>query len=372
MEMGLWEDAHALYAKTTSDPGQNPDLAQIGLLLTFYKQGIASACLEQKAFGERFTSDFWDHIRLICRAEILNEKIISTQFPQSIALKNIYSQPNYSVNADKLAPFTFLELMMLKNKGKISYQNFKLALNTPPHILRMFLSDKNFPESQKPALLSLTESKVVRVAKPLESEENPSNGGFHNQNSQNIQGDEKNSHLFQIADLVDKGTKIPVNLARELVDNAPENKENIFYLQLLRDFDLIENIPSYSEEDKALAIAAFPEKYTKEIQILKSWLDKSPEFSNNPSKVYEKQIGLLKSGEYGNDSPSSFDWTKWLGKTTSHQLAGTSLLVVLSNNKNSGVRYDQLLNDLRNVGLIEQAHQVARDMTARLMRSNKN
>ena len=67
----------------------------------------------------------------------------------------------------------------------------------------------------------------------------------------------------------------------------------------------------------------------------------------------------------------SDDWTTWLGSATENQYAGISLLIVLNNNKNIGVRSESMIQDLRDVGLIEQAHQIGVDMTVNLMRTNK-
>ena len=369
MELGLWEDAAQLYSNTTSDPGQNDDLAQIGVLLSLYKQGLAAACLENKAFGARFTSKFWEELGLICGEALNNEKIISTQFPDSPVFRGIYTEPDYLISANDLAPLSFLELMIANIENKITYSNFTLSPATPPRIIRVFLNDEQFPAGQKTALQSLAESKVVAISDSKKEEKNPSESNFDNQLTNNIQMKDKISPLLEAAQYVENNQKIPNNVIQKLLDNAGKNQENIFFLQLLSSFGLTDISLPFSEEQLTNALNAFPELYKKELQILKSWLDNSSEFSNNPSKVYEKQINLA-DGE--NFTPSNGDWTKWLGKTTSHQLTGLSLLIVLNNNKNQGVRYDQLLNDLRTVGLIEQAHQVARDMTARLMRIKNN
>ncbi|MEM7618494.1 MAG: hypothetical protein AAF244_03815, partial [Pseudomonadota bacterium] len=117
MEMGLWDDAHRLYSETTNDPGQNHKLAEIGVLLALYKQGLATACLESKAFGPRFSGSFWEQIDLICGTELYNESVISTQFPNSPVLRAIYTEPDFTVNADALNNLTIIELMMAQIKG---------------------------------------------------------------------------------------------------------------------------------------------------------------------------------------------------------------------------------------------------------------
>ncbi len=365
LEMGLWDDAYALYTKTTRDPGQNSGLARIGILLSLYKNGIANACLDEKAFGPRFTGDFWAQISLVCAAEIYNETIISTQLSSSPTLKSVYTQDDYTLSANNLRGLSLLELMIVQIKGKISYDGYLLSPNTPPLLLRVFLNDSRFPITEKAELESLSKQKLVIVDKEQETQDSSSNGNIDNQLTNDIQNYANNSVLSQVAFYVENNQDIPSNLIEKLSSKTTQNSEYILYLELLSKFGLTNTAPSFSTEEIERSVTSFDDKYKKEVKILKSWLDNSPEFSNNLVEVYEKQINLpLSEG-----LPSySEDWTKWLGKTTSHQLAGLSLLIVLNNNKNIGVRSEKLLNDLYHVGLIEQSHQVARDMTARLMR----
>ena len=365
MELGLWDDAYKLYTKTTNDPGQNGKLAEIGVLLSLYKQGIPNACLENKAFGPRYTGDFWDQMELICGTELYDETIISTQFANSSILNAIYTQPNFTINANALNNLTFLELMMALKKSKIDYVNFELSRDTPPHIIKTFLSDNRFPTTQKAALESLAKAKVVIVDDSSENENNPSDVNFDNQLTNSMQNEANYSWFSEIITAVENNQKIDRELTQKLLVSTGSKPQNIVYYQLLKDFNLVEDLKTFSPDKIAQANKMFSTDYTKELKILNSWLDNSPEFSNNPVKVYEKQINMPLGEEF---APYSKDWTEWLGKTTSHQLAGLSLLIVLNNDKNIGVRSDQLLNDLRHVGLIEQSHQVARDMTARLMR----
>jgi|GEM_PF-3148169 len=365
LELGLWDDAYALYTKTTSDPGQNGSLARIGILLSLYKNGIANACLDAKAFGPRFSGDFWSQIDLICDAEIYNETIISTQFPTSMPLKQIYTLDNYKISANNLKTLSILELMMAQLKGKISYDGFLLSPNTPPLLLRVFLNDSKFPSKEKTALESLSKQKLVLLENDKKKQDSNENTNIDNQLSNDIPQDEEKSLLSRVAFHVENNQQIAPNLAQDLKQKTLQNKQNILFYQLVNRFGLIESNQEFSKDELQLSVSSFDNKYKKEVRILKSWLDNSPEFSNNPIKVYEKQINLPKSGDL---SPYSEDWTEWLGKTTSQQLAGLSLLIVLNNNKNIGERSEKILNDLNHVGLIEQSHQIARDMTARLMR----
>lgn len=366
LELGLWDDAYALYTKITNDPGQNSALAEVGIILSLYKNGIANACLDQKAFGQRFSGIFWSQINLVCKAEIYEEAIISTQFPNSSIFQSIYTDDDYKIPATNLSDLTIFELLMAQVKGRIDYTNFTLSPNVAPRILRTFLNDTRFPLIEKNALESLARQKVVIIEDEIKLQNETDEENIDNQLANDIQNKSFKSPLLTVAELVEKNQEIPQNLIQDLQNNTDTNPTNYFYLQLLNKFSLVDNPDEYTSAQIAESLRTFPPRLGKEVKILKTWLDNSVEFSNNLDKVYEKQISLASNGDI---IFSEDDWTKWLGKTTSNQLAGLSLLIVLNNNKNNGVRSNQLINDLHYVGLIEQSHKIARDMTARLMRT---
>ena len=140
MQMGLWDDAFELYNKG-DDPGQNDRLAEIGILLALHKKGLAAACLDYKAFGNRFTALFFKRIDLICGKELEDIAIISTQFPKSTVLKGIYTDPKFTFNAndlETLKTFTFLEVMMLLEKNRLTYENFDLKPDTAALFVESF------------------------------------------------------------------------------------------------------------------------------------------------------------------------------------------------------------------------------------------
>ena len=117
-------------------------------------------------------------------------------------------------------------------------------------------------------------------------------------------------------------------------------------------------------------------------------LDKSSEFSNNQRKVYEKHLSLTPDGEYGMSKEYLTEefWRDWLTNTTNHDLAGLTLLIVLSNlenftsaeeyNDNSGDKPERqkvnILKSLGNVGLNNQVQMIAKEMLADLMDPIKN
>jgi hypothetical protein len=361
LQMGLWDDAFQFYTNTTKDPGQNEALAQIGILLIFHQKGLSTACLEEKAFGPRFAAAFWRQFDLLCAAELGGETGPTPQFPESSFLTDLYADPSFRVSAgnmDLLAGLSFLELAILNYKNRLDYTDFTPTEAYPPYIIKTFMEDKQFPpalESQLQAVARfhglLPEKEVVRPEYPPEGLENAG----------------QDTLVAYVTPFVERDEQVPLAATERLRELSAPHPENIFYLQLLEQLGLTENSYNLPDAITAKAQNAFPQAFSKEVNLLKTWLDNGEEFSNNPGNVYEKQLSLTSDGVYGT---SSDDWTQWLGKTTAHQFAGLSLLIVLNNNDNKGARSQYLLSDLQQVGLIEQAHLIARDMLVRLMHSN--
>ena len=71
VEMGLFDDAFKLYTEKVQDPKDNAELGRIGLLLVLNEKGLATACLENKVFSDRYANQslekpFWAQINKIC------------------------------------------------------------------------------------------------------------------------------------------------------------------------------------------------------------------------------------------------------------------------------------------------------------------
>jgi len=359
LEMGLWNDAFNLYSSTIKDPGNNDALAQIGLLLILKEKGLATACLDEKAFGARFETSFWSQFALICTLELYDESA-DIAFIESDVLQRIYTQNDYTVLANEiefLNSLSLLELAMLNYKDRITYDDFTVKDKMPPHLVKLFIDDEQISADVKTNLEPL-----ARFYQLDGFRDNPNND---ENTAQNIQIDTQNQLKDGIARNIITKKEIPINAVEKLMQTAPENKQNFFYLQLLSKLGLLNQTTPLPTPATDSYLQSFPPFYEKELEILKTWLDNQGEFSNNPVKVYEKQVSLTSEGDY--ITPSG-DWTTWLGKAASHQFAGISLLIVLSNNNNVGARSANILNDLDNVGLIEQTHLLASDLTARLMR----
>lgn len=367
MKMGLWEDAFTLYTKTTEDPGENDDLARIGVLLILFQKGLPTACLEEKVFASRFPdTPFWQQIDTVCSAEIDGEKVISTQFADSSVLQAIYSKPDFTISANALKKSSLLELVLLQKKNKIDYQGIDLSENIAPHLLKIFLADPHFPKKHRESLEKAAIQKALLPESPLSEEELAQ------------EEDPQNLTQSQLINLITHKLKLGRSISekevKKLKDLAPENPKNFVYIQLLKDIGAIGSDTPLSEDNFNLGLEAFLTPDVQKVNYLKRMLDKPSEFSNNPGKVYEKQRGLTPDGGYVMPTDGL---TEWLKKTQDHKFAGLSLLIVLSNNeldayaKNSGdIPEDKTFNMLKSlsaVGLIEQARHIAREKLANMM-----
>ena len=373
MQMGLWEDAFRLYTITTEDPGENNQLAQTGLLLILLQKGLPTACLEEKVLAPRFPeSAFWLQMDIICDAEISGENPLSTQFTDNSVLQALYSEPDFKLSAndiEALDKLSDLEIALLSAKKRIDYEGIQLSNKTEPRLTKTFLSDARFPSNHRESLEKLAIKQALLPESPLSD--------TLQNNEKSIPSLSQEQLISLISTKLRLGNKITKEETQKLASFAPENPQNYFYIQILNKINALEEEYPVLEDDYNAGLAAFTPKNVKKVNLLKSLLDKPSEFSNNPAEVYEKQISLTPDGHYV--MPTG-DLTDWLKKTKKHQFVGLSLLIILSNNevdasaKNSGdIQEEKALNVLKSlstVGLIDQAHQVAREELANLMDIN--
>lgn len=380
IEMGLWEDAFKLYTKSTEDPGENDALAQIGVLLILTQKGLPTACLEQKVLAPRFPdTTFWKQIEAACAIELGAEISPEENFANSSILKAIFTDKDFTVSANSteaLNKLSMLELALLSNKGRINYTDMSNSDKISPHLLKTFLNDPKLPKSNKESLEKIARQKALL---PESLEETPIN------NDENAKKAISQKQLTsQVAHKLKAGQTIADEEVKKLADLSPTNPENIFYIQILNETSPRQDYSEITEDVQGSEAAVLPlfendpsgQKQEK-VNFLKSLLDKSSEFSNNPANVYEKQISLTPDGGYVMPTGSP---TNWLRITKQHQLVGLSLLIVLSNidnnayAKNSGDNPENdtvnVLKSLSTVGLIDQAHLIAKEELANLMELN--
>ncbi len=371
MEMGLWENAFTLFTRTTRDPEENDALAQIGVMLLLTQKGLSTACLENKVLNDRFPdTPFWEEIDLVCAAEMETESIIGTQFSESSVLQAIYNEPDFLIPTDNMSALkklTPLELAVVSLKKRIDYQSLDLSNNIPPHIIKTFLNDPNFPKGSKESLEKQAREKYLHSESPFSAEEQEQIKDLSSLSQEQL--------LSLLSHKLSLGQKITQEESLKLEELAPENPRNYVYLQLLKDINATHFDLLVSEDNFNLGLTSFAQLNAEKVNLLKTKLDKSPEFSNNPVNVYEKQVGLTPDGDYV--MPTE-ELTKWLKRTKEHQFVGLSLLIILSNiekvtyAENSGnILEDTTINVLESlsiVGLIEQANHIASEELVKMMR----
>lgn len=373
VQMGHWEDAFKIYTATTDDPGENNQLARTGLLLILLQKGLPTACLEEKVMAARFPDDpFWQQMDVICNSEITGIAPTADQLSGSPVLKAIYSEPDFKVSAnavEALGKLSDLELALLSTKERINYEDVKLSDDIEPRLIKTFLSSKKFPSDLRESLETLAREHALLPQLPLsESLEN---------NEKDVQNLSEPQITELIATKLRLGNKITEAEVTKLASFAGENPKIYFYIQILDEINATEKEQTVLEDNYNEGMATFSPENVKKVNLLNSLLDKEAEFSNNPAEVYEKQISLTPEGHYV--MPTG-DLTDWLQKTKKHQFAGLSLLIILSNievdatAKNSGDIQEEktfnVLKSLSTVGLIDQAHHVAREELANLMDKN--
>lgn len=371
IEIGLWEDAFKLYTKTTNDPGINDQLAQTGVILILLNKGLSTACLEEKVLAPRFPDTaFWQQMDTICNVELGTGSVISTELSDSPVLQAVFNEPDFKIAADniealkKLSP---MELAMVTLKKRIDYSKTSLKNNLPPILTKTFLKDPRLPSKHKLAVEGIARHQTLLPESPLSAD--------LKNTEKNIQNASQKALLKLISHKLDLGLDITDKEAKKLADLASQHPENYFYIQILNKINSIDGDITVEEDNFDAGVQALVGKNEKKVNLLKTLLDKPPEFSNNPANVYEKQGSLTPDGHYVMPTGG---YAKWLKITTNNRLAGLSLLIILSNievdanavGDNPDNKTYNMLNSLSTVGLIDQSHLVAREELAKLMKLN--
>jgi hypothetical protein len=335
-QLGYWDDALKLYNQAVEAPEENESLAQIGVTLTFLEKGLSTACLDAKALNSSFSGDFWDQMEAVCNAELYGDKPISTQFGDSAIIKALYFEPNFKISADNinsLKKMSLFEAALAFQKQRIDYKNADLeqiSSAIPQKIKRFFEKDKNAPESLKTRLI--TEASLPPKIDEKSVTQEQIIAYFSAKLRHNARFNESDfQYLYDFANLY---------------------PENYFYLAVLAITN--KKYGKYiSGEDKInLGREKITEKQRNKVELLNSMLDKASEFSNNRPTAYEKQIGILLLSVLS-------ELSKPLSDSPNMGNAG----------ENSVKKGNTPLNRLRNVGLMQQAHLIARELLADIMQS---
>jgi hypothetical protein len=360
MEMGLWEDALKLYTNTTEDPGQNNKLAQIGLLLILNQRGLSTACLEEKVLFSRFSdTPFWKQIDAVCSIEMGITQGTDDTFPESSVLEAIFSDKNFKISAqdiETLESLTLLEISLLALKNRIKYDRIDLSKSRLPFLIKTFMEDKNFPTQYKKALENQAQ-KLSLLETPALSKEQKNQLETPEQLSQ--------SQILAItAQQIGLGQKITKESVDKLIELAPNNPENHYFLGILQKTNLTYGNIVLEGDVFNLSKAEIQKNHQQSVILLQSAIDKPRLFSNNLDEVYEKRVNLTSNDDYSISEDGS---KEWLEDTQRHHLVGLSLLIILSNIED--VAKDNVIKSLSTVGLINQAHHIAKEELAKLMQA---
>lgn len=331
-QMGLWEDALKLYNTVVTVPEDNEAQAQIGVTLTLLVKGLSTACLDAKVLKPYFSDAFWDQINAVCNAELYGDKPISTQLGDSTILKALYFEPDFKISADNIASLQSISLFeagIVFYKKRIEYKNVDLSVissDIPQKLKNLFISDENAPDSVKEKLKSAVEEAIPESATKSVTQ------------TQLIQS---------ISNKLRRDERIDESDFQELYDFAEEYPENYFYMTVINAIHTKYGNNVIGEDKINLGVEKITEKDPKSMKLLHSLLDKDTELSNNHSTIYEKEIGVLLLNVLNELSKP------YLGNIGDKSLD----------------KRNMPLNQLRNVGLIQQTNLIAREILANLMQS---
>lgn len=368
LETGFWEDAFKLYTNNVDDPGDNDALAQIGLILILNEQGLSTACLEEKVLFERFTDKpFWQQIDKVCSLELGTVGDNEIYFSNSSILQAIYFDKDFKVsvnNIDLLSQLSPLELSLMALKGRIDYTGFKFSDQIPPILTKTFLKDEDFPKSSRSKLEELAISQALFPRKPLTEKESEALKDPAALSQKDLMG--------LIIKQLRLGQKISAESGARLMELAPTHPENYFFVKVLNSTNSIYGNKIPSGDNFNLGIEALRKKHPQNVILLLSELDKPAQFSNNLSTAYEKRVGLTPEDGYVMSNGSPETWNNWLEEANKQNFSGISLLIILSNIEDTanGMNDENVIKSLSTVGLINQAHHLAKEKLVDLMQAS--
>jgi hypothetical protein len=288
----------------------------------------------------------------------------TTEFGNSSVLQGIYFDKNFKISAndtETLSNLSPLELLLLKVKGKIDYAGLSLSDTIPPLLTKTFLTDERFPSTSKSKLENIALSQAI---KPFEALTDAQKEALEDPKAL-----EQSKLLSLIIAQLRIDQKISAESGERLLELAPDHPENYFFVQTLQNTNNIYGNYIIAEENINLATEELRKKHPQDVILLLYSLDKPVQFSNNPDIVYEKQISLTPGDGYVMSMVSP---KEWLEMAQAQQFAGLSLLIILSNIENiaNGMNEETVIKSLSTVGLINQAHHLAKEKLVDLMKAS--
>jgi hypothetical protein len=404
MDMGLYDDAWALYTQKAEDP-YHVSIAQLGMLLLVMKNDLATACLEEKVLAARYPEDdFFKKLDAACQ-DVLGGTV--PPFENSPVLQAVYHSPDYTVPATKpdlLKDMTDLERALILANGKISYSGLTrdILRDTPSALIALYLMDKTMPEAafamvkaeadarglswHIPAIAQDPDWKKARdVGKDLEAQWPKVEAALtRTGNPQNLipwadmiaDGTPKDvsTDILQkaLGGLLAAGQPLPEHWLKLANAKAPEKPVLYAYLYAFKSLTPTPDAGVTLENLKKAFLAIEPADGVQLVEIVGT-IDKNDKTSELLLEIYDKESVLTSSSNYVMPSNELEDTEETAKPAQAKKLLGITVLTALNgladkpdNMYSSSV--NKAIESLLSVGLIEDARLMAAETIAGILK----
>lgn len=405
MEMGLIDEALALYRATEDEP-YHENLARTGMLLMIYHGDFATACLEEKVLASKYPdSRFWQSLDQVCQIDLGAKEATKAQFTDSPTLQKIFASPSFVISAldqKTLSGLTALERGILAAQNRIDYSGLaaqpSAVKGLRSDLLALYLHQKDKPESlvlplQNEAfgrgLIGITamrkldpdykrlfemetpEQQWAEVAKKLDSNLSPESLRHYGSMISMLKPAAVSpAELYKsLSIIVTLGETVVSFWSDELMKRAEQNPENYIYLQVLDQLAMLEVPLSLTPDQIKAGLKALPPGRAAQVMALTESLDSPEESHHNPLKVYEKDVDLTEKGGYVMPTVSLLEM---VGTASGKQQTGLAVLLCLHafQGRMDQIHPDTLravLSGLNRVGLIEESRKLSQEWLAQVL-----
>jgi len=401
MDMGLYDDAWSLYAEKAENP-YDVSVAQLGMVLLIMRNDLATACLEEKAFGTRYKGDkVFSNLDRAC-AQTLGSSA-KPSFPDSKVLQSVYNDAAYTVaatNVPALEAMSDMERALVLANGKIRYDGLSkdILAKTPSTLLTLYMMDKNLPEAAQPMVRAeITARGLAPYVQAMGRDEFYVKAkAIHDDKARwepiesalavpgRVPGDMKMyADFLSLTEPADLSTdtlikSLSVLLAADhalpdfwrdaAVKAAPQNPLIYIYLQAFASLTPTK-IPTLKQEDVLGALGRLKPQETDQIIAILDTLDNDAGFGQKSLNAYDKHLGLTLENNY---VMPTVGLNILLETAPEQKQTGITVLAVLNSlaakpdNMYSGsVR--KALYSMLNVGLLEDAKQIGAETIASVL-----
>lgn len=390
IDMGLYDDAWSLYTQKAENP-YDVSISQMGMVLLVVRNDLATACLEEKVFSNRFPHDAFFSVLDNACAPILGAPA-APQFKDNAALQSVYNDPAYGVFAksfENLVSMDALTRALVFANGKIRYDGLtpEILSKTPSSLVALYVMDKAMPDSAR----TMVEKEMSRRGLSWHTESLAKTDLY--KRAKDLSKDPEDqwpileSALTEISNPADLSpftdwiavsepktvlsTKTIINVMKALLASqkplppfwaqqaqaiTPENPIVYIYLQA---FTSLTPTPGLAIKDEKLAQAlkALKDQDRQQVLGIITTLDKENKILNNPAIVYEKHSVLTAGNNYV--MPTE-EINKLLDMALEKKQIGITILALLNSlaaapDNMYSETVTKALDSMLSVGLIEDA-----------------